>query len=384
MTSRSQGSDFWRYTWDYENRLSQASTRKQNVRYRYDALGRRVQRFVPGGRENTKFIYDGEDVVADDDGGTLTKYQNGPGIDNKLRVQTGSDVKYFLSDHLGSTNGLTDSTGAVTASTTYDSFGNATNASFPTRYQFTGREYDSFTGLQYYRARFYDANLGRFISEDPIGFGGGDINLYGYVKSNAVNKIDPLGLIDPIVYQDPGIYGNHRLSDDELDNVQLGLAAGGMAPVIGEACDLADGFISLLRGDYTGAGLSAASMVPILGWGSGLTKIGNKLDNLRIRKYLKGRPSYSPGQVEAVWDAAKNADGRVLDPDTGVELFWDKTKPRNGQWDMGHQEDIPYRKYHKQYLNGEISLEELKRIHRDPSNYRPQSVRSNRGWRRRR
>ncbi len=97
-------------------------------------------------------------------------YLNGEGIDNKLRMQTGSDVKYFLTDHLGSTNGLADGSGNLAASTNYDSFGNATNTNFPTRYQFTGREFDNFTGLHYYRARFYDANLGRFISEDPIGF----------------------------------------------------------------------------------------------------------------------------------------------------------------------------------------------------------------------
>lgn len=197
MATKTDGSNFWRYSWDYENRLTQASTRKQAVRYKYDALGRRVQRIVGFGNENTKFIYDGEDVLADDDAGTLTKYQNGLGIDDKLRVQTGGDVKYLLSDHVGSTNGLTDPTGSLTASTGYDAFGNATNSSFPSRYQFTGREYDGFSGHYYYRARFYDANLGRFISEDPIGFGGGDINLYGYVKNRPINRTDPLGLWDP-------------------------------------------------------------------------------------------------------------------------------------------------------------------------------------------
>ncbi|MFN0140151.1 MAG: RHS repeat-associated core domain-containing protein, partial [Pyrinomonadaceae bacterium] len=53
-----------------------------------------------------------------------------------------------------------------------------TNTSFSSRYQFTGREYDSFSSLQYSRARFYDPNLGRFISEDPVGFEAGDFNLY--------------------------------------------------------------------------------------------------------------------------------------------------------------------------------------------------------------
>jgi len=142
MVSKAEGMNFWRYGFDYENRLVSASTRKTTVRYRYDALGRRVQRFTVGGRENTKFIYDGQDVLVDDNDGTLTKYINGAGIDNKLRQTTGANTQYFLADHLGSTNGLTDSSGNLTAQTSYDAFGNATNANFSTRYQFTGREYD--------------------------------------------------------------------------------------------------------------------------------------------------------------------------------------------------------------------------------------------------
>ncbi|MBK7708709.1 MAG: RHS domain-containing protein [Acidobacteria bacterium] len=203
---KAEGKELWRYQWDFDNRLVSASTRKQTVRYKYDALGRRIQRFIVGGKENTKFIHDGADVIADDNSGTLTKYINGPGVDNKLRMQTGSDVRYFIADHLGSTNALTDASGNVTSSATYDSFGNATG-NLATRYKFTGREYDDFAGLHYYRARWYDGNLGRFISEDPIGFAGGDVNLYGYVGNGPLTSTDPSGLIDPSVYQDPSIYG---------------------------------------------------------------------------------------------------------------------------------------------------------------------------------
>jgi YD repeat-containing protein len=135
MLSKSDATGFWIYGWDYENRM--VSARKQNkiVRYQYDALGRRVSR---SGKTlgSTKYIYDGQDVLIDDNSGTLTKYLNGEGIDNKLRVQTGSDVKYFLADHLGSTNALTNSSGALSEQTTCDSFGNATT-NLSTRHQFT-------------------------------------------------------------------------------------------------------------------------------------------------------------------------------------------------------------------------------------------------------
>jgi len=59
-------------------------------------------------------------------------------------------------------------------------------------YTYTGREYDTETGLYFYRARYFDPSIGRFISEDPIGFGGG-INFYGYVGGNSLNFIDPFG-----------------------------------------------------------------------------------------------------------------------------------------------------------------------------------------------
>jgi RHS repeat-associated protein len=181
-----------RYSWDYEKHLYEATNRKRRIRYRYDALGRRISRYVAGGKENTKFTYDGNDVVLDDNSGVFTKYQNGLGIDNKLKMVTNGVSKYFLQDHLGSTTALTNSSGGVIESAAYDSFGNATG-NLSTRYQFTGREYDNAIGLTYYRARWYSSELGRFVSEDPIGFAGGDVNLYAYVGNNPLRFVDPSG-----------------------------------------------------------------------------------------------------------------------------------------------------------------------------------------------
>ena len=132
------------------------------------------------------------------------------GIDDKLRSKNGNTVRYFLTDHLGSTVALADASGAIVSSTSYDSFGNAAS-SIPTSYQYTGREYDADTGLYYYRNRWYDPETGRFISEDPIGFAGGDINLYGYVGNNPHGYIDPFGLA-PCSSNDPC-----NLSGDEKD-----------------------------------------------------------------------------------------------------------------------------------------------------------------------
>ena len=75
-----------------------------------------------------------------------------------------------------------------------------TNPGVKFRYGYTGREQDGETGLDYYRARYYDAANGRFISVDPIGFEAGDTNLYRYVGNNSTNSTDPSGMIAPIVW----------------------------------------------------------------------------------------------------------------------------------------------------------------------------------------
>lgn len=192
MTGKTVGSTSWTYGWDRENRMISAGDGTDTAAYAYDALGRRVKRTQ--GSDVQKYAHDGNDVVLDDVNTTLTKYQNGRGIDDKLKQVTSGTSKFFLLNDLASSVGIANPGGTVTDTNSYDSFGNATNGSFPGRYAFTGRERDSLTGLQFSRARFYDPELGRFISEDPIGFGGGDINLYGYVWNNPLHFTDPMGL----------------------------------------------------------------------------------------------------------------------------------------------------------------------------------------------
>lgn len=192
------------YAYDFENRLTQMLFRQYllepspdepvPVIYKYDALGRRVER----SQSNVgvqRYVYDGQDVIEDldENNQVVTSYFNGPGIDNKLRQTDGTNGNlYFTTDHLGSTTALTNDSGHVVESITYDSFGNGSGSSF-TRYTYTGREFDDQAQLYYYRARWYDPQMGRFISEDPIGLGGG-LNLYGYAGGNPLRFVDPMGL----------------------------------------------------------------------------------------------------------------------------------------------------------------------------------------------
>jgi RHS repeat-associated protein len=193
LLSKAESAGTTTFTWDYENRLTGVTPPTgPSVSYKYDALGRRVERRT-GTLDYTQFTYDGQDVVLDRNGdGSTVSYLNGPGLDNKLRQSGLSGTFYYLSDHLRSTTALTDVLGNVVEQNSYDSFGDGAGST-RTRYGYTGRERDQTTGLYYYRARWYDSQEGRFISEDPIGFSAG-VNFYAYVGGNPLTRRDPSGL----------------------------------------------------------------------------------------------------------------------------------------------------------------------------------------------
>jgi len=105
-------------------------------------------------------------------------------------------TSYYEADGLGSVTSLTSSSSALATTYTYDSFGELTNStgSLQNPFRYTAREFDTETNLYYYRARYYDASVGRFVSEDPIRFDGGP-DFYVYVAENPINYIDPSGEI---------------------------------------------------------------------------------------------------------------------------------------------------------------------------------------------
>ena len=116
-----------------------------------------------------------------------------------VRIAADGTRHYYHQDILGSAIALTDSTGAVTTRYNYSPFGQTdvthlmgTEINQP--FRFTGREYDAETGMYYYRNRTYSWEMRRFISEDPLRFGAGDVNWYAYVGGNPVNFTDPMGL----------------------------------------------------------------------------------------------------------------------------------------------------------------------------------------------
>jgi len=204
LVQRAVGSDAWTYDWDARSLLRRVTRNGAEVaRFEYDPLGRRLEKVAGGATAN--YVYDGVDIVRETvSGGSTTTYGyiHGPGIDEPLareNVATGT-LTYFHADGLGSIVKVTDTNGSVVLTRQYDAWGNLETGAADPGYAYTGREWDPETGLYYYRARYYDPKIGRFISEDPIGFLGG-VNLYAYVDNRPTEMIDPLGwagiMVDP-------------------------------------------------------------------------------------------------------------------------------------------------------------------------------------------
>ena len=205
----------------------------------YDAFGRR-ESFDDFGIV-TSYIYDTLLAVQTSSNTSPASSQNfftTPGGDVLAYQETsGSTTNTFvpLTDVLGSTLGLVNSSGSIASSWKYEPFGVPTPSGQASKYQylFAGMEYDP-TGLDHTYARYYSPRLQRFLSEDPLQFGGGDVNLFAYTGNDPVNEVDPLGL-DYNAYPGPeGGMPTQRGGTISIPTMQAGIGCANL----GNGCKL--------------------------------------------------------------------------------------------------------------------------------------------------
>jgi RHS repeat-associated protein len=203
------------YTFDTLDQLIEVDGPAGHFVYEYDALGNRVAQTTNGVRR--EFLVDLAnmgDLVAefDDQGQAISNFAYGFGLVGQFQ---GSDAYYFDFDALGSTHGVTNSSGAYVNQYSYLPFGETTtlSESIETPFQFVGQfgVQSRGDGLHAMGFRNYDSSTGQFVSEDPIRFAGGDANLRRYVGNSPTNAIDPLGLSDNGYTFKPGEFDESKM-----------------------------------------------------------------------------------------------------------------------------------------------------------------------------
>ena len=187
------------YSYGTLGELRQVTTPTNNITYQHNANNQRVaklinnqvvEKYLWANLTTLLAIYDSNDNLK----------QRFEYADQRMPVAMtdGNGTKYYLHyDQVGTLRAVSDINHNIIKDITYDTFGNIlsdSNEAFKVPFGFAGGLYDSDTKLTRFGYRDYDAYTGKWMAKDPIGFSGGDSNLYGYVLGDPVNKIDPNGL----------------------------------------------------------------------------------------------------------------------------------------------------------------------------------------------
>jgi RHS repeat-associated protein len=185
------------YSYSSLGRLLSATVDGKTITYKHNAIGNRVAKLVDGVIIE-KYLWLNKTTLAavyDNDDNLVQRFEYGIGNTPVSFTQDGNKY-YITSDHLGSPRAISDDSGNILKAIDYDSFGNVisdTNPTLEIPFGFAGGLHDKDTNLIRFGYRDFDPETGRWIARDPIGFAGGDTNLYGYVASDPINFIDPLG-----------------------------------------------------------------------------------------------------------------------------------------------------------------------------------------------
>jgi RHS repeat-associated protein len=226
-TATTSSGNYSAYAYDNRNRLISVTTfvddsETQQIQYTYDVFNNLIGRSVsaPGATtQNQSFVFDdpmdnGQMVLAFSSTGSSTssatltdRFLWGPAVDQLLAdensitsLSSPGTVDWALADNEGTIRDWVDSSGVVAEHITYDAFGGQTGITNYDTFNpdvvfgYTGKFYDSATQLQWNDNRWYNPQLGAWMSQDPIGFGGGQANLSEYVGNTPLSGVDPTGL----------------------------------------------------------------------------------------------------------------------------------------------------------------------------------------------
>ena len=245
--------DYESYDWDHRNRLTKVTQYDSNdavdatVEYSYDAFNRMVRRIHdadgPGGNSAIDQFFagfDGKHGTLEFDGGTANDLAHRYLWNGEILVadevvtslSTAGDIQWALTDHVGTIRDVVKwnaTTGEfeIANHRVYSSFGeleSETNSSVDLAFGFTSQWLDEATGLAHHLNRWFDTGLGKWLSDDPMGFAAGDANVQRYVGNRPLTYVDPTGLFqEPTQQQESGL---------ETDSNQGGTSGqGGINPL---------------------------------------------------------------------------------------------------------------------------------------------------------
>ncbi|WP_239989863.1 RHS repeat domain-containing protein, partial [Pseudomonas syringae] len=220
------------FTYDCENRLVKTETMadtqvESTSSYQYDSLGRRVakQSEIKGHTEHKRFLWQGLRMLREESPGQSSLYLYEPGsyaplarVDEK-EGEVENKVYYFHTDQIGTPLEMTDAEGQIVWQAKYRAWGAVEKLEVnevEQNLRFQGQYFDAETGLHYNTFRYYDPEIERFITQDPIGLLGGD-NLYQYAP-NTQSWIDALGLAC-----DKWTVSSHKVNKSSVKGKNLGL-----------------------------------------------------------------------------------------------------------------------------------------------------------------
>ncbi|MGI8819546.1 MAG: RHS repeat domain-containing protein [Chthoniobacterales bacterium] len=224
------------YQYIGDTHLSSATSAAGTYQAGYDALGRLVRRTTNG--QPTFYAFDGPHAIMEyNPGGTvIANSLYGKGMDELIARNNYGQEQFFHQDRLGNVSAVTGPYGVLLEQYRYDAYGKPTfigprgvelqRSRINNRFLFTGREWVQNYGFYEFRARAYNPRLGRFMSEDPMGFAAGDANLFRYCAGDPVNFVDPSGLFE---------FGEFArgAANVALGSIEIGAIAFGEAPTFG-------------------------------------------------------------------------------------------------------------------------------------------------------